>query len=204
MDCWVHNVLSLISYFLFVLFLTGASIKMILQIPVDGGHEGGRIKVELHNKIQLLEMSESSDTLYYLTAFYSGCEAKVEEVTFGWKVAMIFHIDLEWLESPCQVTPKQDLHTFLTVKELHAVLKKWTESRNAPPFIVMLLEYRYPSSELKFSKLKGRDRHLALLLCSVGIVDVRLSNMLRRESKSRYASVGESNYINHVISVLPF
>lgn len=177
---------------------------MILQIPVDGGHEGGRIKVELHNQIELLEMADSSNTLYYLTAFYSGCEAKIEQVTFGWKVAMIFHIALEWLESPCQVTPKQDLPTFLTVKGLHGVLKKWTESRNAPPFIVLLLEYRYSSSELKFSKLKGRDRHLALLLGSVGIVDVHLSNMLRRESKSRYASVGESIYRIYVISVLRF
>ena len=47
---------------------------MILQIPVQGGHEGGRIKVEHLDEIRVFNVSEDSSKFFHLTTFYADCD----------------------------------------------------------------------------------------------------------------------------------
>jgi hypothetical protein len=70
-------------------------MKMVLQIPVEGGHEGGRSKVELNDQVRLYNVCDGSDRNYYLTTFYSDCEHIYEEVKFGYRLTMQFELELE-------------------------------------------------------------------------------------------------------------
>jgi hypothetical protein len=85
----MNNQLSLYS------LAKGPFMKMVLQIPVEGGHEGGRSKVELNDQVRLYNVCDGSDRNYYLTTFYSDCEHIYEEVKFGYRLTMQFELELE-------------------------------------------------------------------------------------------------------------
>ena len=56
---------------------------MTLQLPVEGGHEGGRVVVRHKRDENLFDLAESSSPCFYLTASYSYWEFDLEEVSFG-------------------------------------------------------------------------------------------------------------------------
>ncbi len=151
---------------------------MILQVPVEGGHEGGRIKVEHHDQIRLFNVCEGSEKCWNLTAFYSDCIHQLEEVTFGWRLALVFNLELETFNilNPSPQSP--DLQTFLTVNKVRDILEQWNQFEEGPEFFVLLLDHRYAPSEFNFHGLKGRDRLLFQLLQSIDCVHLRLANML--------------------------
>jgi hypothetical protein len=160
-------------------------MKMILQIPVEGGHEGGRIKVELNDQIRLFNVGDGSDLYYHLTTFYSDCDHTFEEVKFGCRLAMIFDLELETIPLLSSLSPSADLHTFLAVNDVQETLAQWAPTEN-PSKLVLLLEHRYATSELNFGRLKGKDRILVRLLLSVGTVDMYLAHL-------RKSACGSSN-----------
>jgi hypothetical protein len=153
-------------------------MKMVLQIPVEGGHEGGRSKVELDDQIRLFNVCDGSDRDYHLTIFYSDCHHTFEEVKFGYRLTMQFELELETTPLLSSLLPSVDLNTFLTFNDVQKTLSHWapTES-NQPNMLVLLLEHRYAPSELNFCRLKGKDRLLARLLLSVGTVDMYLAQL---------------------------
>jgi hypothetical protein len=156
-------------------------MKMVLQIPVEGGHEGGRCKVELHDQIRLFNVCDGSDRDYHLTTFYSDCDHTFEEVKFGYRLTMQFKLELETAPLLSSLSPSADLKTFLAVNDVQKSLAHWIPTENNQPnMLVLLLEHRYAPSELNFGRLKGKDRLLARLLLSVGTVDMYLSHL--RES----------------------
>lgn len=151
---------------------------MILQVPVQGGHEGGRIKVEHHDQIRLFNVCEGSEKCWNLTAFYSDCIHHLEEVTFGWRLALVFNLELETSNILIPSPQSPDLQTFLSVKQVREVLEQWDQFAEGPEFFVLLLDHRYAPSEFNFHGLKGRDRLLFQLLRSIDCVHLRLANML--------------------------
>jgi hypothetical protein len=58
----------------------------ILQVPVEGGHEGGRLNVEYNRKKVAFENHGNSDNNFDITACYNCCEEFVEPVTRGHKL----------------------------------------------------------------------------------------------------------------------
>jgi hypothetical protein len=48
----------------------GSFGTVILQLPVKGGHEGGRFKVKYRGKEQVYENHKASDRCFYVTSFY--------------------------------------------------------------------------------------------------------------------------------------
>jgi hypothetical protein len=157
-------------------------MKMVLQIPVEGGHEGGRSKVELDDRIRLFNVCDGSDRDYHVTTFYSDCHHTFEEVKFGYRLTMQFELELETTPLLSSLSPSVDLHTFQAVNDVQKTLAHWAPTwppteNNQPNMLVLLLEHRYAPSELNFGRLKGKDRLLARLLLSVGTVDMYLAQL---------------------------
>lgn len=75
-------------------FATGIFAVMILQIPVENGYQGGRLKVEQHSMTRHYEFDKGSDRYYFLSAFRSTCEHELEAIKSGWRVTLV--INLVW------------------------------------------------------------------------------------------------------------
>jgi hypothetical protein len=83
---------------------------MILQLPVKGGHRGGRFKVEYGGKEKVYENHKDSDRCFYVSLFYENCEHSMEPVISGAKITLVFN--LVWANAQNMI-PK-DFPLFLT------------------------------------------------------------------------------------------
>ena len=104
-------------------FVKGSFGTAILQLPLEGGHEGGRYKVEYKGINKVFESHENSDQLFYLSSFYGDCKHVMEPLTRGWKLVLVFN--LVWEDAKISET-LQDFPTFLSaVKEVQKALTPW-------------------------------------------------------------------------------
>uniref|UniRef100_A0A0P6GTG8 Fe2OG dioxygenase domain-containing protein n=1 Tax=Daphnia magna TaxID=35525 RepID=A0A0P6GTG8_9CRUS len=67
---------------------------VILQIPVENGFNGGRLKIEHGSSTAHYEYHEGSNHCHFLTAFRSGCKHELEPIKSGWRVTLM--INLVW------------------------------------------------------------------------------------------------------------
>lgn len=67
---------------------------MILQLPVQKGYLGGRLKIEHSSSTKYFEFQKDSNNCYFLTAFRSSCKHELEPITSGWRVTL--EINLVW------------------------------------------------------------------------------------------------------------
>ena len=110
-----------------MLLIKGTFGTAILQVPVEGGHEGGLVKVEYKGREKMFENHQNSANNFYLSAFYNNCKSLMEPVTRGWKLALVY--DLVWTNAKT-LTPPNDLPVFLTaVKKIKAALSPWTRQK---------------------------------------------------------------------------
>lgn len=101
--------------------------SIILQIPVVGGHTGGKIKVKLDKESQLFDCEKDSDNKFYLTAMHNGCKQEFEPITNGWMVTL--SINLVWRNAMAMADSPLPLPTLLTaLNEIAEALRLW----NAP------------------------------------------------------------------------
>lgn len=69
--------------------------KFLLQIPVEGGYTGGRLRVEKPcGRTAFYDFDHHSDQFYYCAIFFSGCKFQWEPVERGNLVALQF--DIVW------------------------------------------------------------------------------------------------------------
>ena len=74
---------------------------------MEGGREGGRVVVRQRSDENLFDLAESSSRCFYLNASYSNCALDLEEVTFGWRLAIV--IGLELFETLLSGTSRKSL-----------------------------------------------------------------------------------------------
>ena len=105
-----------------LLFFVGLVGKAILQIPVEGGHKGGRFTARSDKNAVVFNTSEDSRSNFYLTTFYNGCRYSMEPITEGVKVSLIFNVVWkdEMTESPKDIP--SFISSYCAVKE---ALTKW-------------------------------------------------------------------------------
>jgi hypothetical protein len=151
---------------------------MLVQIPVQGGHEGGDIIVQHTDNKKQFDTWQTSSELSHITVFYSDCAHKLENVTFGWRFALVFHLNMTSSTPPVGLSPTPNLPTFLSVNNVREVLKQWPNQ--TPRLLALPLEHRY-SNPPRFAFLKGRDRALAQLLLSVDSIDLHLVQLTKEE-----------------------
>lgn len=121
----------------------GTFLTAILQLPVEGGYEGGRVRVESKGKSKLFDNHRNSDTLFYLTEFYDNFEYIVEPITKGWQLTLVF--DLFWTNAKRPIAKPFDASVSLAaLSELENVVNHWTAIYpNNPP----VEKYEVPSAE---------------------------------------------------------
>lgn len=78
-------------------------------------------------------------------------------------------------------------------------MARWNPVRkDHPDTLVLLLEHRYPPSELSFCRLKGRDRHLVQLLLSTDTVNMYLTHLRKSERESTPETPSEEEEDNEI------
>ena len=98
---------------------------MILQIPVNGGHQGGHLVLEHSGKTKKFSFDNGSDQKFFLTAFYADCEHQLEQVTQGWRLTLVFNLVWKNGGVPALRAPV-DVPVLLEVlKEIKESLRPW-------------------------------------------------------------------------------
>jgi hypothetical protein len=103
-------------------FCTGAFAKMILQIPVEGGHKGGETFVWLRKQMKQFITAPESGRRFHLLTFYDDCEHELKPVIEGCRLVLVFHlfakksadISLSILDRPVSIRTFEDVRTTLS------------------------------------------------------------------------------------------
>ncbi|KAI9552309.1 hypothetical protein GHT06_022673 [Daphnia sinensis] len=110
----------------------GMFATMILQIPVEGGHTGGTLKVQSGSKSMGFKCVVSNNQKFHLTAIYVGCKQELETVTAGWMVTLSFN--LVWKNAIAMADSPLPLPALITVlNEITESLKAWTTPTDYEP-----------------------------------------------------------------------
>ena len=65
---------------------------MILQLPVEGGHEGGAFKVSYTATSKLFVNEHFSNQCFYISALYNFCNGVMEPLKRGYKLTFVFNL----------------------------------------------------------------------------------------------------------------
>jgi len=96
-------------------YVEGKFGTAILQVPVEGGHDGGNLNVVYEGRKKTFESHERSDAMFYLTAFYDSCEHFIEPISRGCKLVLVY--DLLWSNAANQV-PRNFPFFLATLKQI--------------------------------------------------------------------------------------
>ena len=179
---------------------------MTLQIPVMGGHRGGKLLVEQAGKSKMFDTGRQLITWdpavrtphqFHLMAFYSDCYRTMEPVTEGWRIELMFNV--VWKSPMTVATVPLPLSSLLAVlNKVTECLKGWQSPAvdfPAPKMLLFLLEDNYARPELGFSDLTGQDRLLAQILHCSHLVDVHLAVLTQQQSAN-----GRAHQMDHWIN----
>ncbi|KAI9561355.1 hypothetical protein GHT06_012312 [Daphnia sinensis] len=135
---------------------------MIVQIPLQGGHEGGAIKVTRENQLCSFENTLDSSKLFHYTVFVSNAVCQMTELSSGSRVMMIFDL---LCANPSTLFPPT---TYL--KDVASILLQL--SPRGPD---RLLAIPLDKEEVSFSSLAPGTRRLLDLFISMNFLHVRLA-----------------------------
>ena len=101
---------------------TGAFATMLLQIPVEGGHQGGETFVWLRQQMKKFITADESGRRFHLLSFYDDCEHQMKPVIEGCRLVLVFHlfakksadIALSILDRPVSIRTFEDIRTTLS------------------------------------------------------------------------------------------
>ena len=103
-------------------FVEGKFGAAILQVPVEGGHKGGNLNVDYEGRKKRFESHETSDAIFYLTAFYDSCENFIEPISRGYKLVLVY--DLLWTNATIEIP--RNFPVFLgALKQIKESLHPW-------------------------------------------------------------------------------
>jgi hypothetical protein len=176
---------------------------VVLQLPVEGGYEGGRLNIEYKRKKTAFENHVSSEKNSYVSAFYNCSEKFMEPITKGHKLLLVY--DLIWTNA--KTTIPNNFPVFLTALK---VIKPWLH-QNGDNFEMLLdphpstreiqekssegntsihlysdwtlkekilffiLKEKYEEKSLAFEVLRGQDRVLVEILVNCDFLEVHLA-----------------------------
>lgn len=96
--------------------------KVILQLPVEGGHDGGALKVSYNGTSKMLENAQSSDQCFYMSAFYNFCSDVMEPLKRGYKLTFVYN--LVWANDVA-MNIKEIPRFLTTLKKTKTALAAW-------------------------------------------------------------------------------
>ena len=97
---------------------------VLIQIPVEGGHEGGRLRVQNDDQRKVIDNHIDSDSTLYMTVILDRCHHRMEPLTRG--SSLVFEFHLKWRNSHLNWIPQLHLAAFLSAfEEARKVLSYW-------------------------------------------------------------------------------
>ena len=95
-----------------------------MLLPVTGGYDGGKLKLEKQNEAHSLDFHQKCHQYFYCCAFFTGCKYEWEPIERGCMVVLDF--DIVWRPSPTTVNSSISLPSFLAAtKEIKEILSPW-------------------------------------------------------------------------------
>ena len=116
--CFIHNLSSC--------WIEGKFGTATLQLPVEGGHEGGSLNVEYGGRKKKFASHKSSDAIFYLSAFFDSCEHFIEPVLQGYKLVLVY--DLLWTNAKSGI-PKNFPLFLGAMKKIKESLEPWLQNQ---------------------------------------------------------------------------
>ena len=160
---------------------------MILQVPVEGGHEGGLLTIQHHQYTKVFDLSSHSHQDFYMSVVYADSELEMTPVTRGYRIDLVFHI--KW-KSPAFTfyPPLPDISSFLValskIKKDFQCWAEQTDQEGIPQMLVIGLEHKYDAKYHSFGTLKGQDRSVTHLMRSHGLLEIYLALLTRKVIES--------------------
>ena len=139
---------------------------MLVQLPIEGGHEGGQLRVlNSENRVKLIkkfDCSKKNSKTFYFNVFHSYCHYETDRPTKGSQLTMRF--DIAGVNPPV-VRPS---HTGVA-----SILGDW--SSNDRLIVVPFTEsYNVTSDCLPIANIQGKDKRLSDMIRAVESFEVHL------------------------------
>lgn len=154
----------------------GMFATLIVQLPTEGGYEGGALVVNQETwsckynagSSHIGCFQENTSTAFHYAAFFADCRHTLRRITAGTRLCLSFNL----VRRTSNGGPKMEqiLHSPM-FRDVEAVLRPWLEAideddaeksshENLKFFrnkLAIPLQHKYTPSNLKFSRLKGED-----------------------------------------------
>lgn len=146
----------------------------LLQLPVEGGHEGGQLCVRHRGEEVVVDTStQSSSAAFQEVMFYADCEHELKVVTGGRRCVLAFN--LNWRTRPTVTSDQKisrklpaDIITGLPsshaatlpqlVERVKEFVARWvTVKSGSQKWFSIPLHHKYTIENLSFDHLKGKD-----------------------------------------------
>ena len=159
----------------------------MLQVPVEGGHQGCDLIIRHEQEDTKLDRSQENGRKFYLSASFIDCPHQVTPVTEGWSVALTFY--LVW-EKPFVVYPHgMNFPTFISslkmVKEILSPMLSPIEDCDTE-LVIIPLTNDYAKTPLNYNNLRGTDKLMANLLQSMDSLEIRLGTVVKYQGGTAY------------------
>ncbi|GLC50706.1 hypothetical protein PLESTB_000410300 [Pleodorina starrii] len=152
---------------------------LVVQLPVQGGHTGGTLRVTHRGQAFAWDSAADSRSghLAY-AAFYADCEHELTAVTGGLRMTLVYNlVRMAPQESPL---PAPRGGRTASLEALGAAVRGWEAAPGAPRMLTIPLEHKYTEANLSFCGLKGRDAAVVTLLAGCEALDVHLALVRKR------------------------
>lgn len=148
----------------------------LLQIPVEGGHDGGQLCIRHRGQEVTVDTStQSTSTAFQEVMFYADCQHELKEVTRGKRCVLAFNLSWRATGADHTVGRKRKLsvnvvaglpseHTVALpelVDRADALIDCWSEHASDLKWASIPLDHKYTVENLSFNHLKGKDLLMA-------------------------------------------
>jgi predicted 2-oxoglutarate/Fe(II)-dependent dioxygenase YbiX len=152
----------------------GLFATLVVQLPVEGGHEGGNLVIRhCGRRVRVNFAASSKHTALHFAAFYADCTHELTPVTSGTRLALLYKLvrtgpSREPLPAPADTSGVD--------AALCAAARAWAAAGpGSRPRVALRLEHEYTESSISFASLKGRDAAKMRALLGCPLLDVRLA-----------------------------
>jgi hypothetical protein len=179
---------------------------LTVSIPVEGGHAGGALVIEHQGESKVFDYQQGSDTKFGAVAFYADCEHELQQVTSGYRVALVFNLVRDKLmedDDFIYTGNEQSLldmgdeaegglpQVAVAISSISRLLSSWCKDPNSYPRLLAIpLGHQYTSENADFDDLKGNDKLVGSVLASLPLIDCYMTAITRTEEGYSTSSGG--------------
>ena len=162
---------------------------MIVQLPVDGGHAGGTLKVSYAGDSKNFEFAGDEYKTFY-AIFFADCEHEVQKITSGKRLFLTYNLAIN---GPGPLPRAANYSRDIEI--IREAIQTW-EGLEAPSLkkLAIALEHEYTADSLSFATLKDRDIAVVNAIREVGLLEMHLALVVKHVSGAYNGSNGPFSY----------